>query len=162
MVISLGPAGSEPGVRISADPETIQSGEPVTLTWDAVRADTGFIEPGVGSVLPSDAIVVYPEHTTTYAITVTGDGGSAGAEVTVTVTGDPEPQPENSFGEQYDDLIPDDAVVEEYDVKRFSMITGLVQDQAGGPIGGVTITMHGHPEYGTVSTDAEGRFFPSG
>ena len=72
--------------------------------------------------------------------------------------GDPEPLPEGSFGEQYADLIPPDATVESYDVWRFSLITGEVQDLAGSIVPGVSITILGHPEYGTVATDTEGRF----
>jgi hypothetical protein len=76
----------------------------------------------------------------------------------VMVTGNPEPQPEGWFGDQYEDLIPPDATVESYDARRFSLVTGLVQDPADAPIADVAVTMLDHPDYGTVQTDADGRF----
>ncbi|MFH2218846.1 MAG: RHS repeat-associated core domain-containing protein [Pseudomonadota bacterium] len=69
-----------------------------------------------------------------------------------------QPQPENSFGEQYEDLMPSDALVAEYDSKRFSVITGFVRAIDNSPIEDVSITIHDHPEYGTATTDLEGSF----
>jgi hypothetical protein len=63
-----------------------------------------------------------------------------------------EPQPEGTFGEQYEDLIPPDATISEYDSTRFSLITGLVRDIGDLPIADVSITILDHPEYGTAST----------
>ncbi|MEA1901712.1 MAG: sugar-binding protein, partial [Thermodesulfobacteriota bacterium] len=84
--------------------------------------------------------------------------GSASAQAVVTVMGNLEPQTEGSFGEQYEDLIPPDATLESYDTKRFSVITGLVHDLAGSSISDVSLTIHGHPEYGTAETNTKGRF----
>lgn len=67
-------------------------------------------------------------------------------------------QPEGSFGEQYKDLIPPSSTIGSYDPKRFSVITGLVKDLGDSPIQDVSVTIHGHQEYGTVLTDATGRF----
>ena len=83
--------------------------------------------------------------------------GKAGTYLTVIITQEVEPQPEGSFGAQYEDLIPPDATAE-YDPKRFSLITGLVQDLDGFPITDVSIAIHDHPEYGTASTDTAGLF----
>ena len=101
---------------------------------------------------------VSPDHTTTYTLTVTGSTGSNSVQAKIHVTGNPVPLPEGSFGEQYEDLIPPDSTVEEYDTKRFSLITGLVRSIDDSPISDVSVTLHGHPEYGTVLTDAQGRF----
>jgi RHS repeat-associated protein len=76
----------------------------------------------------------------------------------VTVKAKVEPQPEGSFGKKYEDLIPLDATIEAYDPRRFSVVTGLVRDLDGLPIADVSVTIHDHPEYGTVSTDGECRF----
>jgi RHS repeat-associated protein len=62
-----------------------------------------------------------------------------------------------SFGSQYAYLIPLDSTAE-YDPARFSLLTGYVEDIAGSPISGVSATIHRHPEYGTVVTDAFGQF----
>ncbi len=48
--------------------------------------------------------------------------------------------------------------MDEYDTKRFSLITGLVRSIDDSPVSEVSVTLHGHPGYGTVSTDAQGRF----
>jgi len=66
--------------------------------------------------------------------------------------------PEGSFGYNYRDLIPGDASITQYNQKRFSLITGTVSDASGAPLPGVTIGIHAHPEYGTATTDATGRF----
>jgi len=68
------------------------------------------------------------------------------------------PLPENSFGKQYEDLVPADATVPEYDPDRFSIVTGLVEDRNGLPLEGVKATIHGLPEYGSATTDSQGRF----
>jgi hypothetical protein len=74
------------------------------------------------------------------------------------VTATPEPQPEGAYGEQYEDLVPEDATVDQYDPARFSLITGLVHNIDRSPLPGVTITVHSHAEYGSVTTDDQGRF----
>jgi RHS repeat-associated protein len=145
-----------PTVNINADPDTIQAGESSTLSWSSTNADTCVIEPDIGSVDVDGSTSVSPNQTMTYTITATGPGGTATDQTVVTVTGG-EPKPDDLFVSQYWDLIPPDATAE-YDTKRFSIITGLVQDLNGSPIPDVSITIHGHLEYGTASTDAEGRF----
>ncbi|XOF33672.1 MAG: carboxypeptidase regulatory-like domain-containing protein [Candidatus Electrothrix sp. YB6] len=150
------PAG--PTITISADPESIALGASTELSWQSSNVDTVSIDNGIGAVAANDSLSVTPEHTTTYTITGSGTKGTVSAQVTVQVTGSPEPQPEGSYGEQYDDLVPEDATVDAYDEKRFALITGLVKNLAGSPLADVRITVHGHPEYGTVLTDTEGRF----
>jgi RHS repeat-associated protein len=147
-----------PLISISADPEIIQAGGSSTLSWSSYNIDKVFIDNGIGTVSAEGSITVSPEHTTTYTITATGTIGSALATATVTVTGNPAQLPEGSFGEQYADLVPPDATVEQYDSKRFSVITGLVQTIDDVPISDVSVTVLGHPEYGTAKTDADGRF----
>jgi hypothetical protein len=147
-----------PTATISANPATISQGESTLLSWASTNADTAHIDNGVGVVSVDGSVLVSPEHTTTYTFTATGSNGSGNAKVTVMVTGDPDPQPERSFGQQYEDLAPPDATIEEYDPKRFSVITGQVLAIDDSPIAGVSVTLHGHPEYGTAATDAGGRF----
>jgi hypothetical protein len=154
VVVPVGP----PTVDFSAAPAMIAQSDTTTLSWNSTNADSAHIDNGIGVVNPDGAVAVSPEHTTAYTITVTGDTGSASARFTVKVMGDPEPLPEGSFGEQYVDLIPPDATVESYDAWRFSLITGQVLDMGGSPIANVSITIHGHPEYGSVLTDLEGLF----
>jgi len=145
-------------VSISAAPTTIEQGGSSSLLWTSANSQSAHIDNGIGVVPVNGSITVYPDHTTTYTISVIGVAGSASAQAVVTVMGNPKPQPEGSFGEQYEDLIPPDATLESYDTKRFSVITGLVHDLAGSPISDVSLTIHGHPEYGTAETNTEGRF----
>ncbi|MBN2517165.1 MAG: hypothetical protein JXC33_14170, partial [Deltaproteobacteria bacterium] len=145
-------------VNMKTDPETIQAGGSSTLSWNSYNIDKAFIDGGIGTVSAEGSITVSPEHTTTYTITATGTVGSALATATVTVTGNPARPPEGSFGEQYSDLIPPDATVKQYDSKRFSVITGLVQAIDDAPVADVSVTVLGHPKYGTAKTDADGRF----
>ncbi|WP_446007896.1 hypothetical protein [Candidatus Electrothrix sp.] len=160
------PAADEPVITISADPISITAGGSATLTWtgSATLTWTGSnvdkisIDNGIGEVAATGSRSVTPEHTTTYTITGSGDKGTVSAQVTVQVTGSPAAQPEGSYGEQYDDLVPDDATVDAYDEERFALITGQVHNLSGSPLAEVRITVHGHPEYGTVLTDTDGRF----
>ena len=149
---------SPPQVSINADPSSITPGQSSTLTWNSTNAQNAHIDNGIGAVSVDGSTSVSPTATTTYTITVTGPTGSANAQAVVMVTGNPELQPEGSFGKQYEDLIPSDATVDEYDTKRFSLITGIVHSIDASPISDVSVTMHGHPEYGTAFTDSDGRF----
>jgi len=159
LVVSLGPAGPVPPiVSISAAPDTIQTGQSATLTWSSTNATNCFIEPEIGSVPVDGSTTVSPPVTTTYTIAVTGPTGSAETQVVVAVLGNPDPLPEGSFGTQYEDLIPPDATIETYDARRFALITGLVQTTGADPVSDAAVTIHKHPEYGTVTTDAQGRF----
>lgn len=68
------------------------------------------------------------------------------------------PQGDGSFGAGYEELIPDDASLPAYDEDRFAVITGTVEDEQATGIAGVSVTVLGHPEYGTASTDNAGLF----
>ncbi|WP_417917092.1 carboxypeptidase regulatory-like domain-containing protein [Candidatus Electronema sp. JC] len=147
-----------PAISISAASESIAAGSSTQLSWQSSNVDSVHIDNGIGAVAANNSRSVTPDHTTTYTITGSGAKGTVSAQVTVQVTGNPTEQPEGSYGEQYGDLVPPDATVAEYDAKRFALITGLVHDLQDAPLAEVRITVHGHPEYGTVRTDAEGRF----
>ena len=147
-----------PTVTMTPASASISQGESITLTWNSERAQSAFIDNGVGSVSLNGSTTVSPDHTTTYTLTVTGLTGSNSTQAKIQVTGNPAPPPQGSFGEQYKDLIPTDATLDEYDAKRFSLITGLIRSIDNSPIPDVSVTLHSHPEYGTVSTDAQGRF----
>jgi len=147
-----------PSACISVSPAVIAKGGSSTLSWTSDRAQNAHIDNGIGTVVTGGSISISPEHTTTYTFTVTGETGSASSTTTVMVTGNPEPQPDGSFGEQYQDLIPPDATVDEYDSRRFAVITGLVTTLDNQPLVNVTVTIHDHPEYGTVSTGEDGNF----
>jgi RHS repeat-associated protein len=147
-----------PTVEISADPAIIAKGGSATLSWTSLNGQSASIDNGIGSVPLTGSVTVIPAATTTYTITVSGPLGVANAKALVAVQAPVQPQPEGSFGEQYQDLIPPDSSAGTYDAKRFSVVTGLVHNQAGAPLAGVAVTMLGHAEYGTAFTDGAGRY----
>ena len=137
-------------------------GDDLTYSWLFVSF------PGDSPPAFSGASAMSPEFEAdvagTYVVQlIVSDNAENSEPDSVTITAEPmpstvEPQPEGSFGGQYNDLIPPDATIESYDARRFSVITGLVQDLAGDSIKHVTVAIHNHSEYGTVKTDADGRF----
>ena len=129
---------------------TITPGQDVTLSWASSGADKAHIDKGTGAVPVSGNITIAsPKHTTFYTLTVSGSNGSASAVARVYVAENPMPQPEGIFGYMYNDLIPPDATVTEYDQKRIAIVTGIVHNIDATPIEGVTITLLDHPEYVT-------------
>lgn len=147
-----------PTVRLSAVPASIPQGGVSTLSWSSTNGQSAYIDHRIGDVAKSGSTTMSPDHTTTYTITVTNPSGAASAKAQVTVMGNPAPQPEGSFGETYENLTPVDATVDEYDPRRFSIITGLVHSMDGSALPDASITILGHPEYGTALTDVGGRF----
>lgn len=156
--IEVEDSNTPPIIDFRAEPAIIDQGGSASLIWSSVNGESAFIDNGIGSVPISDSKTVSPNHTTTYTLTVTGPNGSTSEQVVVMVHGNPEPPSENSFGDQYTDLIPWDATVEAYDVKRFSLITGQVFNTDKSPIPGVSVSVREHGEYGTSITDLNGRF----
>ncbi len=161
-VTVTGGAGSVTANITASSTPNNKPGDPVTLTWNTANAASVFLDDGNTTVsLPSlsGSQTVTLQHTTVYTLTAIGNNGAAARQITIMVRGTPAPLPDGSFGKQYEDLIPQDASVQSYDSKRFSVITGLVLNAGGSPLGGVSVTVHGHPEYGTAFTDdTKGRF----
>ncbi|MBN2179211.1 MAG: hypothetical protein JW743_07250 [Deltaproteobacteria bacterium] len=148
-----------PTVTMTANPNSIVAGESAVLSWSSTNCHCITIDQGIGDVDLCGSIPVSPAVTTTYTITAVGPAGIATDQTMITVTGGgAEPQPEGSFGQRYEDLIPPDATAESYDPRRFSVITGLVRSANDTPLAGVSASILNHTEYGTVSTDADGRF----
>ncbi|WP_038249863.1 HYR domain-containing protein [Ghiorsea bivora] len=116
----------------------------------------------------NDAPNAFPVGITTVTYTATdAAGNSATATQVVTVTYTPPLPPvsqaaasisDGSFGALYRSLVPADATIAAYDDKRFSIITGIVNDLNGNAISGVKAMIHNHPEYGSSLTDATGRY----
>jgi len=84
-------ARSAPPARIvsfTAQPESIQSGQPVVLVW-ATENPTGIaIDPDVGRVAARGSKQLFPSVTTTYTLKVNGPGSSVLTKsVTITVAG---------------------------------------------------------------------------
>ncbi|MBI9085486.1 MAG: hypothetical protein JEZ11_17955 [Desulfobacterales bacterium] len=157
--VTVNDPAAPPTVTFTADPQKIPQGGSAVLSWTSFNGEKAHLDNGIGQVATEGVITVSPEHTALYTLTISGPTGSVNAQIRVKVTGNPLPQPDGAFGQQYEDLIPEDATISEYDPRRFSVITGLVHNIAGEPLSGVIICVHNHPEYGTVLTDETGRFY---
>ena len=68
-----------------ANPGSVQSGQPATLTWATAYATSVSVSPLCA--ISGNSCAVSPTQTTTYTLTANGIGGIATATVTVTVTG---------------------------------------------------------------------------
>lgn len=148
-----------PQVSLSVSDDVINYGDSVTLTWSASSAHKAYLNNGIGQVAATGSMVLTPEYTTTYAITAVNSSLTAHQSISVKVLGNPPaPQPVGSFGEQYNDLIPANAGLASYDPERFVVITGIVRNIDGYPLPEVTVSIHDHPEYGTVQSDETGRY----
>jgi len=111
------------------------------------------------ATIPSSAITTSGNYPVKVINPAPGGGETSTLTFTVESPIPPvEPQPEGSFGEQYQDLIPPDVTIQSYDPKRFSLITGLVKNLGGSPIANVSVNILGRMEYGTATTNTEGRF----
>jgi RHS repeat-associated protein len=154
--ITVNPAGV--WAQIAASSESVRRGQVTTLSWQTASAAQVVIEPGIGAVAASGALDVSPAATTNYRITAFGSRGVAAATVRVAVLGSVADQTEGSFGWSYRDLVPPDATLASYDERRFSIVTGQTLDRGREPLAGVTVSVFNHPELGTVTTDAAGRY----
>ncbi len=93
------PPPPAPTASLSANPDTIQTGQSSTLTWETQNATDVTLE-GVGPVGPSGSRRVSPADSTTYRIVAKGEGGSKEATARVTVTPAPAPPPQPSVTEE--------------------------------------------------------------
>jgi hypothetical protein len=75
-----------PTISFDAQPDTIDSGTAVTLSWTTTNASSVNI-PGLGNFPANGSTQVTPSSTTTYAAAAQGPVGTAKASATVTVNG---------------------------------------------------------------------------
>jgi len=75
-------------VSFTAQPASIQAGQPVTLVWAAENPNATTIDQGIGRVTARGSRQVFPSATTSYTLTVTGPNNAMlTSSVTVTVSG---------------------------------------------------------------------------
>ncbi len=86
------PPPPAPTASLTANPNTIQQGQPTTLTWQTTNATDVSID-GVGAVQANGSQSVTPSASTTYTLTAKGAGGTQQATARVTVTQPPPPPP---------------------------------------------------------------------
>src|SRR3954466_1310058 len=82
------PPPAAPTASLSANPDSVQAGQPTTLTWRTENANDVTIE-GIGKVDASGSQPVTPQSSTTYRLTAKGPGGTQDATARVTVEAAP-------------------------------------------------------------------------
>jgi peptidoglycan-associated lipoprotein len=78
------PSPTAPTASLSANPNTVDQGQPTTLTWQTTNATDVSID-GIGPVDPSGSRQVTPADSTTYHLIAKGTGGTQDATARVTV-----------------------------------------------------------------------------
>ena len=112
------PPPAAPTASLSASPDTIQTGQSSTLTWQTQNATE--ITLGGNNVNPSGSQRVSPTQSTTYRLVAKGAGGTQEATARVTVTPPPAPPPQPSatdeelFGRNVRDIYFD---YDKYDIR---------------------------------------------
>jgi peptidoglycan-associated lipoprotein len=84
------PAAPAPTASLAANPNTVEKGQPTTLTWQTTNATDVGID-GIGPVETSGSRSVTPVESTTYRLTAKGAGGTQDATARVTVNAAPAP-----------------------------------------------------------------------
>jgi len=148
------PTGAPAIAFFTAEPTTIEKGQPSQLRWSVTNATNIQIDHSIGEVSPNGRRAVYPTATTTYTLTASGPGGANQvASATVTVATPPPPPaltttPGATVSElvgqlqdlhfDYDksDVRPEDQVVLNADVATLKTIFAKFPN--------VTITVEGH------------------
>jgi hypothetical protein len=79
------PTGAAPTISsVTANPATVSSGQPVTLSWTGTNAEYNIVTPQAGPVR-GNSVVLVPSATTTYKLESNNQFGRTTKSVTVTV-----------------------------------------------------------------------------
>jgi peptidoglycan-associated lipoprotein len=92
------PPPPAPTASLSASPDTIQTGQSTTLTWQTQNATDVALDGN--KVDPNGSRTVTPTQSTTYRLTAKGEGGTQEATARVTVTPPPPPPPQPTASEE--------------------------------------------------------------
>jgi len=87
------PPSPAPTMTLTAEPNSIQSGNSATLSWTSQNATDLDLQPGVGKVQATGSTSVTPRDSTTFTLTATGPGGTGTATTRVSVYPPPPPPP---------------------------------------------------------------------
>jgi peptidoglycan-associated lipoprotein len=93
------PPAAAPKASLTANPNTVEKGQSVFLSWETYNATDVSID-GIGAVQPIGSQQVTPTDSTTYTLTAKGPGGTQTATARVTVTAPPPPPPPPSASEE--------------------------------------------------------------
>ena len=86
---------------LTANPATVEKGQPVTLRWSSQNATNLDLQPGVGKVPADGFATITPQDSTTYTLTAMGPNGTqtpqAHVSVSLPATPPASPPPSNEF-----------------------------------------------------------------
>jgi len=97
------PNATAPTASLSANPNTVDPGQPTTLTWQTTGATDVNID-GIGPVDPIGSRPVTPTESTTYHLIAKGAGGTQDATARVTVNAAPAPAPASASNATEEEL----------------------------------------------------------
>lgn len=97
------PSPTAPTASLSANPNTVNPGQPTTLTWQTTNASDVSID-GIGAVDSSGSRPVTPTDSTTYHLVAKGPGGTQDATARVTVNAAPPPPPQQTVSATEEEL----------------------------------------------------------
>jgi peptidoglycan-associated lipoprotein len=97
------PPPPAPTASLTASPNSVEKGQPTTLTWQTTNATDVSID-GIGAVQPSGSQQVTPADSTTYHLVAKGAGGTQEATARVTVNAPPPPPPPTQSSVSEEDL----------------------------------------------------------
>lgn len=111
------PPPPAPTVALTASPETVTAGQPVTLSWNTTGANAVTIT-GVGVVGNSGSKRLTPSESTTYNAVAKGPGGEREASARVTVT---QPIAKVESGPNWDDVFARNVKDVYFDYDRYTV-----------------------------------------
>jgi len=97
------PNATAPTASLSSNPNTVDPGQPTTLTWQTTGATDVSID-GIGPVDPIGSRPVTPTESTTYHLIAKGAGGTQDATARVTVNAAPAPAPASASNATEEEL----------------------------------------------------------
>jgi peptidoglycan-associated lipoprotein len=97
------PSMTAPTASLSATPNTVDAGQPTTLSWQTTNATDVSID-GIGPVDPTGSRQVTPADSTTYHLVAKGSGGTQEATARVTVNAAAAPAPTSTYNATEEEL----------------------------------------------------------
>lgn len=90
-VRSFPPITPRASCDITARPASIRDGSSSLLSWTSKSASSAWLSDGIGAVRTGGSLIVRPESSRRYILTVSGVGGSGSCSINLSVTGAPKP-----------------------------------------------------------------------
>ncbi len=138
---------------------SIQSSSLPDTTSGSESANSSESESDVGATLPEQSAASSDTASSSTAANNTSTSQTDTSHTSATVPATPKKATTNPFAVRYKGVIPANATKVNYDERRFGIITGLIYASDGTtPLEGVRVSIKDHGEYGSVLSDASGRY----